>query len=78
MAYLSYYKWGYQALYINEYEDLDIACMKDPNPVTRCDPLNDFNSPENRTESILVLLGLTTGNTIAAYFLMKFLARRMT
>lgn len=78
LAYISYYKWGYQAMMINEYEDLDIACIKDTNPITRCDPLGDLDSPENRTESMLALLGITIVNNFAGFLIMHLLARRMT
>mmetsp|Transcript_23288 Transcript_23288/g.17716 ORF Transcript_23288/g.17716 Transcript_23288/m.17716 type:complete len:152 (+) Transcript_23288:976-1431(+) len=44
--YISFFKYGYQALMLNEYEDLYLECMglpgRDPQ---RCDPLGNFNSP---------------------------------
>lgn len=78
IAYMSYYKWGYQALMLNEYEDLDIACIREADPVKRCDPLGDFDSPEGRTTSMLVMLGITVFNNLGGYFFMQMLARKMT
>lgn len=44
--YLSIFKYGYQALMLNEYTGLTLECMK---PGTdwkdACDPLNEFKSP---------------------------------
>lgn len=32
---------------LNEFNDLEIDCMKIVNPYEKCDPLGDFNSPED-------------------------------
>ena len=48
--YLSIFKYGYQALMLNEYTGLELACMhlNDPNKwAESCDPLAEFNSPED-------------------------------
>lgn len=45
--YLSIFKYGYQALMLNEYEGLDLECMHlDPSQwADSCAPLEEFNSP---------------------------------
>jgi hypothetical protein len=30
---------------LNEFNDLEIDCMKKDNPYEKCDPLGDFDSP---------------------------------
>ena len=37
--YLSIFKYGYQALFLNEYEDLDLKCMHEQ-AEKHCDPIN--------------------------------------
>jgi len=47
--YLSIFKYGYQALMLNEYTGLNLDCMhlNDPSQwADSCDPLAEFNSPE--------------------------------
>lgn len=43
--YLSIFKYGYQALMLNEYQDLRLECQDYVNIQERCDPLTVFNSP---------------------------------
>ena len=44
--YLSLYKYGFQAMMLNEYEGLELECMEiDSNHLGYCNPLGDFNSP---------------------------------
>ena len=44
--YISFYRYGFQALMLNEYTDLLLECMEIPaNHMGHCDPLGDFQSP---------------------------------
>ena len=44
--YLSIFKYGYQALMLNEYNGLHLKCM-DEIGFNNCAPLKTFNSPQN-------------------------------
>lgn len=60
--YLSIFKYGYQALFLNEFEYLDLECMDDTLPANeQCDPLNDFDSPQSLEESMGALAALWVG-----------------
>mmetsp|Transcript_19658 Transcript_19658/g.18733 ORF Transcript_19658/g.18733 Transcript_19658/m.18733 type:complete len:216 (+) Transcript_19658:629-1276(+) len=44
--YISFFKYGFQALMLNEYQDLFLECMGLPGTSPqRCDPLGNYNSP---------------------------------
>lgn len=44
--YVSFYKYGFQALMLIEYEGLQLECMEIPKDrMGHCDPLGDFKSP---------------------------------
>ncbi len=75
--YISFYKYGFQALMLNEYEDLQIECMEIPKDrMGHCDPLGDFNSPQNIPQS-LGLLGIVILTCMAlSLMLMKILSQR--
>lgn len=47
--YVSIFKYGMQAFFQNEYENIDLTCENDPTP---CDPLGDYDSPESLWLSI--------------------------
>lgn len=61
--YLSIFKYGYQALMLNEYEGLDLECMHlDPSQwADSCAPLDEFNSPQDLNESIIALAAMYAG-----------------
>ena len=42
---ISFFKYGYQIQFLNEFEGLEIECMNTNNIRERCDPLGDFDSP---------------------------------
>lgn len=42
LEYISVPKYGYQAFIINEYDGLQLECMKATNPAELCRPLEDF------------------------------------
>jgi len=47
--YLSIFKYGYQALFLNEFNGLtnkELSCIDNPDPTKSCDPKNEFNSPQ--------------------------------
>ena len=74
--YLSFFKYGYQALMLNEYTDLHLQCM-DPSPgQVRCNPLGDFKSPETLGESVIALGGMYIGCYVLALIFMKLLSRK--
>ena len=76
--YLSFFKYGYQALLLNEYTDLHLACMNPPPDQLsqKCDPLGDFNSPQTLGESAIALAGMYFGCYVLALFLMKMLSSK--
>lgn len=45
---ISIYKYGYQVMFLNEFEDLEIDCMKSSNIKERCDPLGDYDAPQTK------------------------------
>jgi ABC-type multidrug transport system permease subunit len=42
---ISIFKYGFQALFQNEFQDLEIECMTSTNPKEKCDPLGDYKAP---------------------------------
>lgn len=73
IEYLSIFKYGFQALYLNEFEDLHLDCMdRTLPPLEQCDPLETFNSPEGIGTSIGCLVAIMLGcYSLAYYFLEK-------
>lgn len=65
------FKYGYQALMLNEFEEFDIACMKTNDPKDYCDPLGDFDSPQGKWVSIVILACLWIVNYFIAYMIMR-------
>lgn len=54
--YISIFKYGYQALFLNEFEDLELDCMDNTlPPAEQCDPINDFDSPQSLENSMIAL-----------------------
>lgn len=73
--YMSIFKYGYQALFLNEYDDLDLACMHKQG-AERCDPKGQFKSPENLEVSIYSLTALYAGCYLIALLIMLSLSRK--
>lgn len=67
--YASIFKYGYQALMLNEYEGLDIDCMHESG-FQKCDPLTTFDSPQGLRASMLCILGLYIGCYMVAWMIM--------
>ena len=74
--YLSFFKYGYQALMLNEYTDLQLECMKPNTSIPKCNPLGDFNSPETLGESIIALAGMYLACYALGLVFMKMLSRK--
>ena len=75
--YLSFFKYGYQALMINEYQGWTLACqdLEITNP-GHCDPLKDFDSPQTLGESIIALAAMYVGCYTISLIIMKMLSRK--
>ena len=75
--YLSLYKYGFQAMMLNEYEGLELECMEiDSNHLGYCNPLGDFNSPQNLQMSLVFLGMLTIASFLAALTIMHLLSQK--
>jgi len=75
--YLSFYRYGFQALMLNEYQDLELECMEIPaDRMGHCDPLGDFNSPQNIFWSLTFLGIVIVGCMILSLIIMKVLSTR--
>lgn len=73
--YMSIFKYGYQALFLNEYDGLHLACM-DKQGAERCDPKGQFKSPEDLEVSIYSLTALYAGCYLIALLIMLSLSRK--
>lgn len=73
--YMSIFKYGYQALFLNEYNGLHLACM-DMTGAERCDPKGQFKSPEDMETSIYCLAALYGGCYMIALLIMLSLSRK--
>jgi len=73
--YLSIFKYGYQALMLNEYYDLDLACMH-LSGFEKCDPLNAFASPQNLPESVGAMAAMYVGCNLVAWAIMHKLSKK--
>ena len=75
--YISFFKYSYQALMLNQYEDLELACMDTSLPEKeQCDPLGNFDSPEDMQTSIIILAALYVACYILSLIIMKLLSRK--
>jgi hypothetical protein len=73
--YLSFYKYAFQALMLNEYEDLLLECMEIPaDHMGHCDPLGDFNSPQDIKTSLFYLSIFILATLGIAFQTMKILS----
>jgi ATP-binding cassette subfamily G (WHITE) protein 1 len=75
--YVSFYRYSFQAMMINEYSDQLLECQEiPPNHMGRCDPLGDFNSPEGLWESLAYLTVLIIACMLVSLWIMKILSHR--
>lgn len=77
--YLSIFKYGYQALMLNEFEyfkhDPNYKC-RDETPPTCVNPLDTFASPENLQVSCIALVALFVGFYLLSLLVMKLLSKK--
>ena len=52
---ISIFKYAYQALFLNEFTDLEIECLTDLDPKKSCNPVEEYDSPQGLWLSILML-----------------------
>jgi len=50
--------------------------MKETDVQKKCDPVNDFNSPETLGESIIALAAMFVGCYTISLFIMKMLSKK--
>lgn len=75
--YASIFKYGYQALMLNEYNGLTLDCMNPKLPLEeQCAPLKTFASPENLGISVMALAIMYVGCYVIALIIMKCLSRK--
>jgi len=72
----SIFKYGYQAFMLNEFEDLHLECMEATDPNEYCDPLGDYNSPQDLELSIIILCIIWVFNYLVAFIILRSLARK--
>lgn len=73
LSYLSFSKYGYQALMLTEYYKLDLPCMHDF--FLRCDPLGDFDSPQDTQTSLMALGIMYVVLTFISYLILKAVSK---
>ena len=77
LQYLSLYKYGFQAMMLNEYEGLELECMEiDPSHLGYCNPLGDFNSPQDLPMSLFYLALLTIACFVTSLVIMHLLSKK--
>lgn len=77
LTYVSFYKYGFQALMLNEYQGLELECMEIPKDhMGHCDPLGDFNSPQTIKESLIWLSVVIVACMTISLIIMKVLSQR--
>lgn len=75
--YASIFKYGYQALMLNEYNGEELECMDTSLPLEKqCSPLKTFASPEDLAVSVIALAAMYVGCYIIALWIMKCLSRK--
>jgi hypothetical protein len=73
--YLSIFKYGYQALMLNEYTGLDLAC-KHAVGFEHCDPLGAFDSPQNLKMSITAIVIMYIGCYLISWMILVKLSTK--
>ncbi len=61
---------------LNEYQDETLDCQTAVKLSERCDPLGEFNSPQDLTMSIVALIGMYVGCYMVSLLIMKSLSRK--
>ena len=61
---------------LNEFTDLELECMNNPNPKLSCDPLGDFDSPMNLEDSIYAMIIIWVVTYFIAFLIMKRLSTK--
>ena len=74
--YLSIFKYGFQALVLNEFHDLDLACMQSDKFGERCDPLGEMDFREDLPTSIAALAAMYVGCNFIALMIMMSLSKK--
>jgi len=73
--YISFFKWGLQALMWNQYDDIQLSCMFLPSDSgAYCNPLLDFDSPQDMGRSMLALFIMYVVCYIVSLSIMKMLS----
>lgn len=76
--YLSIFKYGYQALMENEYQDLgpeQLPCLE-ASGQDQCDPLGEFASPQTLEQSIWAIVAMYVGCYFISWMIMISLSRK--
>ena len=76
IAHISIFRYGYQAMVINEFTDADLDCAKETNPIKSCDPLGDFDSPDTLEYSLGAMGVFWVGCYGISFFILKSLSRK--
>ncbi len=78
--YASIFKYSFQAMVKNEYDDLDLDCVVyvSETETEPCDPVGDLKIEETLWESILYLAIIMIAYRIIAFTSLKLLSRRHT
>jgi len=77
--YLSIFKYGYQALMQNEYEDLPLECLGQTDISKSCDPLNEFRGTTHMmwvTGSVIALAVMYAVFYLISLLIMKSLSKK--
>lgn len=71
--YISLFKYGLQAFFLNEYENVDLDCFNDANP---CTPIEDYDSPESLWLSVGLIWATGAFFYVIAFILLFILSKR--
>lgn len=70
--YISPYKYGYEALIINEYDNLNGVDGDEAD-----DYVDDKNFSESFSQACWAMVGLTIGLRVLAYFILRLVSRKV-
>ncbi|CAG9314060.1 unnamed protein product [Blepharisma stoltei] len=77
VQYISPFKYGFEAMSINEYTDLNLPCQScDSSDCTKCDPVNDLGFHETLAESFYYNIIIVIVIRVIAYLLLWNTASR--
>ena len=74
--YLSIFKYGFQALVLNEFTDLDLECMHTDKFGLSCAPLKEMDFREDLPTSIAALAAMYVGCNFIALMIMMSLSKK--